>query len=109
MTPPHDESFREAQDALERRGDPPRDEEEAAALMRLGREVTTIREQRGMTREELAPKSEMPVSELEMIEGGEIHARWGDLGRVANGLDLTLSELFSRTEGRAPGGGGEKP
>jgi ribosome-binding protein aMBF1 (putative translation factor) len=103
------ESFREAQEALERRGDPPRDEEEAAAFKRLGRDVTTIREERGMTREDLAPKSEMPVSELEMIEGGEIHARWGDLGKVAKGLGISLPELFRRFEEQAPGGGAEKP
>ena len=108
MQEPSD-SFREAQDALERRGDPPRDEEEAAAFKRLGREVTTIREERGMNREELAPKSQMPVSELEQLEGGEIHPRWGDLRWVARGLGITLPELLRRVEERAPGGGDDTP
>ena len=109
MTQESGDSFREAQDALERRGDPPRDADEAAAFKRLGHVVTTIREKRGMTREELAPKAEMPVSELEQLEGGEIHARWGDLGRVARGLGVSLPELLRRVEERAPGGGGDTP
>jgi transcriptional regulator with XRE-family HTH domain len=101
------ESLREARETLERR-DQPRDEEEAAELKRMGQTVTSNRERRGMTREELAPKSGMTVPELERLEAGEVWELWGDLGKVAKGLGMHLYKLFMEYEGYTLGPGGEK-
>lgn len=108
MTPERDESLREGREALERRAEPPRDEEEAASFKGMGHAVTIIRERRGMTREELAPKCEMTLPELEGIENGELHAQWGELRRIAIGLGIPLPELLNQAEEHAPGPGGEK-
>lgn len=107
MTPTEDESLREAREALERR-DPPRDEEEAASFKGMGHAVTVIRERRGLTREQVASKAEMTVLDLERIEGGELHERWGDLRRVAKGLGVPFPALMMEAEEFAPGPGGEE-
>lgn len=94
MTPEHDdESFREAQEDLERR-DPPCDDEEAAACKALGRVITIVREWHDLSCEEVAQIAEMTVAEFERIERGEIHARWGDLRRISKGLGIPLPTLF---------------
>ena len=106
MTQESDDSLREAREFLERH-DPPLDEGEVASLKRMGKTVTLIREQRGMAREELAPKCEMTVPELKRIESGKMSERWGDLGKVAKGLEMGLDELFREYEERAPSPGAE--
>jgi ribosome-binding protein aMBF1 (putative translation factor) len=106
MTAERDESFHEAQDDLERR-DPPRDEEEAASFKGMGHAITIIRERRRLSREEVAKTAEMTVAELESIERGEIHARWGDLRRIAKGLEISFAALLLEAEEHAPGPGGE--
>jgi transcriptional regulator with XRE-family HTH domain len=106
MTPPAEESPREIREALERQ-EPPRDEEEAAAYKGMDRAVTALREERGMSVEELASRSGVPPAELQRIEGGEFAERWGDLGRIAKALETTLPALISKAEELAPGPGGE--
>ncbi|MGN6256418.1 MAG: helix-turn-helix domain-containing protein [Solirubrobacterales bacterium] len=106
MTPAEDESLREAREVMER-DDPPRDEEEAASFQGMGQAITITRERRGLSREEVAQESEMKVAKLEAIERGELHALWGDLRRIAKGLEIPLPELFIQAEEHAPGPGGE--
>jgi transcriptional regulator with XRE-family HTH domain len=108
MTPEDEETLREGREALERRAETPRDEEEAASFKGMGHAVTIIRERRGMTREELAPMCKMALPELEGIESGELHARWGELRRIAIGLGIPLPELLNQAEEHAPGPGGEE-
>jgi hypothetical protein len=56
MTPADDESFRQAQEDLERR-DPPPDEEETASFKGMGHAISIIRERHGLSREEAASRS----------------------------------------------------
>ncbi len=107
MTPENDESLRESQEALERRDLAP-DGDEVADLKEMGHAITLIREGRGVTREDLAPECEMTLAELKKIEGGEIHALWGDLRRIAIGLGMPLPELFTQAEEHAPRLRGER-
>jgi transcriptional regulator with XRE-family HTH domain len=88
--------------------EPPHDEEHVASLKGMGHAITIIRERRRMTREELAPKAEMTVEELEAIERGELHERWGGLRAMAQALGMTLPELLNQAEEQAPGPGGEQ-
>jgi transcriptional regulator with XRE-family HTH domain len=97
MTPEDEESLREAREVMERH-DPPRDEEEVAEFEAMGQAVTVIREGRGMTRGELAPKCGMTVPELQRIESGTVGERWGDLRRVAQGLGIPLPALLRKFE-----------
>ncbi len=106
MTPEDEQSVREAQEGLKRR-DPPRDEEEAASFEGMGQAITTIREHCDLSREEVAQTAEMPLAELDSIVRGEIHARWGDLRRIAKGLGVPLPALLREAEEHAPGPGGE--
>lgn len=87
---------------------PPRDDEEAAAFKGLGQAVTVIRERQGMTREELAAKSEMTTPELEVIECGELDEGWGSLRVIAKVFGMSVGALMIEAEEFAPGSGGEK-
>jgi transcriptional regulator with XRE-family HTH domain len=88
--------------------EPPHDEEQIASLKGMGHAITIIRERRGLSREEVAPKAEMTVGELEAIERGELHERWGGLRTVAQALGVTLPALINQAEEQAPGPGGEQ-
>lgn len=86
----------------------PRDEEEAAAFKGMGHAIATIRECRGMGRDELASRCEMTPAELEEIERGELDESWGDLRVLATELDIPLPLLLTKADKLAPGPGGEK-
>jgi transcriptional regulator with XRE-family HTH domain len=104
MTSGEDESLREGREVLERHN-PPRDEEEASDFKAMGQAVTDLREWRGMTREELAPKCEITVPELERVENGKVHERWGDLFRITEGLEIPLATLMRKFNELEPGPG----
>lgn len=86
----------------------PNDEEHIASLKGMGRAITILRERRGLSREEVAPKTEMTVEELEALERGEVHERWGGLRIVAQALGVPLSTLLREAEEQASGPGGAK-
>jgi transcriptional regulator with XRE-family HTH domain len=91
-----------------REPEPLQDMVHEASLKGMGRAINIIREQRQMSREKVALKCEMTVHELEAIEGGKLHARWGDLRKIAEALDTPLSMLFVEAEKHAPGPGGKE-
>lgn len=91
---------------VERRREP-RNDEEAAAFKGLGQAVTVIRERRGMTRDELASKTEMTVPELEKLERGELDEWWGGIRLVAKAFGMPLPALMMEGEEFAPGKGGD--
>jgi transcriptional regulator with XRE-family HTH domain len=86
---------------------PPQDEEHIASLKGMGEAITILRERHGLSRDEVAPKAEMTVEELEALERGEVHERWGGLRKVAYGIGVPLAELLTTAEESAPGSGGE--
>jgi ribosome-binding protein aMBF1 (putative translation factor) len=88
--------------------EPARDEVHEASLKGMGRAVAIIRERREMSREELAPRCELTLHELEAIERGELHEQWGGLRKIAEALGVALPTLIVEAEERAPGPGGEK-
>jgi transcriptional regulator with XRE-family HTH domain len=92
---------------VERRREP-RNDEEAAAFKGLGHTVTVIRERQGMSRDELAAKSEMTTSELELIERGELDEGWGGLRVIAKAFGMPVGALMNEAEEFAPGPGGEE-
>lgn len=85
----------------------PRNDEEAATFKGLGHTVTVIRERQGMTRDELAAKSEMTTPELERIEEGERDEGWGGLRVIAKAFGMPVGALLNEAEEFTPGKGGE--
>lgn len=60
----------------------------------FGKHFEQLREQRGMTREQLAESTEVDLAMIEQIEHGEASPSLDTLRQLARGLDLLLSELF---------------
>lgn len=70
---------------------------------RLGARIKALRQARGLTLDALAEGASVSRAMLSRIERGESSptAQW--LGRICGGLGITLSTLFSATEGvRSP-------
>jgi transcriptional regulator with XRE-family HTH domain len=59
-----------------------------------------IREERGITREVLASRSELTVNGLARIEHGAVAPGWGTVRNLADGLGVSLVELGAAVEGR---------
>lgn len=85
----------------------PRDAEDGAAFKGMGRAITTLREERGWSREELAARSDMTPAELETVESGELDESWGRIRLIARAFGLHPGALLFEAEEHAPGPGGE--
>lgn len=69
-------------------------------MVRLGHQIKQLRQQRGLSLEQLADRSDVSRSMLSAIERGEKAPTIVVLHRVANGLDLTMTRLLeSEREG----------
>ena len=62
--------------------------------VRLGRRLSALREQRGLSQTQLADLSEIGRAHLSQIENGAVAARIDTLYAIANALEMTLSELL---------------
>jgi transcriptional regulator with XRE-family HTH domain len=63
--------------------------------VRLGRRLSALREQRGLSQTQLADLSEVGRAHLSQIENGAVAARIDTLYAIANALEMTLSELLT--------------
>jgi transcriptional regulator with XRE-family HTH domain len=82
--------------------------EQKAGQVGLGRAVTHLREQAGLTPEELAKRADLSQSELVAIERGEVDPTWGDLRRIAYALNVELDNLLELGIEMAPGPAGDR-
>lgn len=75
-----------------------------------GQVIGLLRTQRGMSQEVLSGLAGIARSHLAMIENGRKNANVGTLWRIAQALDIRLSELIRMVEERLAAGeaGGEK-
>lgn len=64
----------------------------------LGTAVRHLRQEKKLSREDLAERTGLPVAELAKIEGGGDDPVWGDMRRVAAGLGVSLEELADLAE-----------
>ncbi len=62
----------------------------------LSTRIRNIREEKGITQEELANEAEIGLAQLKRIELGLVNTSISSLYRIANALDLTLGELFGK-------------
>lgn len=61
----------------------------------LGDRITELRQEKKMTQEDLADKSEMNVSYLAKIENGYINTTLRYLIKIARGLRVKVKDLFN--------------
>ncbi|MCB0668427.1 MAG: helix-turn-helix transcriptional regulator [Saprospiraceae bacterium] len=64
-------------------------------LDQLAERLRTIRKEKGMSQEDLAYKSNLALSQIGRIERGETNPTICTLKVLADGLEVTLSELFN--------------
>jgi transcriptional regulator with XRE-family HTH domain len=62
---------------------------------RLGPELRRIREEGGLTVEELAEKSGVSATTIRGVEGGAREARGGTVAKLAKPLGLTFDEVWA--------------
>lgn len=64
----------------------------------LGEAIEELRDEAGMTHEELADRLEMSFQRISELERGVANPTLATLVRVTEGLDVELSELAARME-----------
>jgi transcriptional regulator with XRE-family HTH domain len=62
--------------------------------VRLGRRISGLRENRGLSQTQLADMAEIGRAHLSQIENGAVAARVDTLYAVAQALEMTLEEMF---------------
>jgi len=68
---------------------PPRAEPQAA----LGQAVRRLREEKGLTQEAVAHAAGVHPTWVSRLEGGKLNPSWGMVARVADALDVGISDL----------------
>jgi transcriptional regulator with XRE-family HTH domain len=67
---------------------------------RVGLELRRLREERGLTVEELAKKSGISATTIRIVERGGRAPRGATVARLAKPLGLTFDEVWSLQRGR---------
>jgi transcriptional regulator with XRE-family HTH domain len=60
---------------------------------KLARALRSLREQRGITQEDLAHTADVTTTALSRIEGGKANPTWATLTRILAALEVSLAEL----------------
>jgi transcriptional regulator with XRE-family HTH domain len=60
---------------------------------KLARALRNLREQRGVTQEDLAHTADVTTTALSRIEGGKANPTWTTLARILAALEVSLTEL----------------
>jgi transcriptional regulator with XRE-family HTH domain len=82
--------------------------EQKAGQVGLGRAVTHLRGQAGLTQAELSSRSDLSGAELAAVERGAVDPTWGHLRRIAYGMNIELDNLLQIGIELAPGPAGER-
>jgi len=64
----------------------------------LGKAIRTLRKEAEMTQEDLGLAAEIHSTWISHIESGRINPTFGNVRRIANGLNVTVVELASMAE-----------
>jgi transcriptional regulator with XRE-family HTH domain len=68
------------------------------SLAALGAAIRTLRSRADLSVDALAERAGVETSLLEAVEGGQREPTWGDLRRIARGLDTPLEQLLELAE-----------
>jgi len=83
--------------------------EQKAGNVGLGRAIAGLREKAGLSRAELARRSDdLAPESLAAIERGDVEAQWGTLRAIAAALGVELDSLFRLGIELAPSRAGER-
>lgn len=66
--------------------------------MEIGKEISKLRKERGMTIRELADKTGITYSAFPGIESGKTDIRIGTLEKIAKGLRIKVSDIIKNAE-----------
>jgi transcriptional regulator with XRE-family HTH domain len=69
----------------------------------LGRAVQAIRAEKGISQVQLAEATGFMQSWISNVEHGRRNVSWSNVGRLAEGLSVSISELAARAEALASG------
>lgn len=69
----------------------------------LGRALRRLREDRGMTQEEVAHQADLHPTWVSHLESGRINPRWGVVRRVADALGASVRDVAELAERLEPG------
>lgn len=64
----------------------------------LGRAIRTFRNEAGMSQETLGQRAEIHPTWISHIESGRINPTWGNVRRIAGGLEVPLPRLAELAE-----------
>jgi transcriptional regulator with XRE-family HTH domain len=64
----------------------------------LGAAIRTLRTRARLTQAALAERAEIPPQWISAIEAGRHEPTWGDLRRIAQGLEVPLEKLLELVE-----------
>lgn len=68
------------------------------AAMSIGHVIRALRLERGLTQEELALEAEVATSNVSRVERGERQPTSALLGRLADALGMTISQIYALAE-----------
>jgi len=66
--------------------------------IKVGKQIQKLREQKGISQQDLAAKCNFEKSNMSRLEAGRVNPTLSTLEKVANALDVTLVELFNFKE-----------
>ena len=67
-------------------------------LVALGSAIRELRQERGLTLEELASRVELHVSYISLVERGRRNPTWRTVRRISKAMDIPFLQLVSRAE-----------
>jgi transcriptional regulator with XRE-family HTH domain len=73
----------------------------APDLKALGRAVRAIRDEQGLSQPQVAQASGLQQTWISHIENGRRNPSWSNLGRLADGLGVTVAEIAVQAQGLA--------
>lgn len=67
-------------------------------IIAFGKQVKTLREEKGLTQLDLAIRAEMDVRQIQRIEHGQINTSIGNVFLIARALGVTTSDVVYRID-----------
>ena len=67
---------------------------ESSLQINVGKQIQKLRESKGISQQDLAAKCNFEKSNMSRLEAGRVNPTLSTLEKVANALDITLTELF---------------
>lgn len=81
--------------------------EDTRGLAALGAAIKTLRTRAELSEDELADRAQLEPALIVAVENGSREPTWGDLRRIAYGLETPLEELLELAESLEETGGAE--